>query len=293
MSPASVLALKGHATRLASPGAANQDLAGSAYYSSSNGDWELIDTMEPHLLHQYGYTAATLRDSTSVDPGWESYFVSAHASGTFDFWDSAPDSGYSVDNLSPNPPAALAGQYLGGSQLWLHWNANTEVDLSHYAVYRGAEPGFVPDEGNRIGSAMDTSFVDNDYGCGEYYYKVSALDIHENESSSALLTPDMITGVPGTDTHFANVLFQNVPNPFGLDTQIAFSLENAGRVSLKIFDVKGRLVRELVDQERGPNRYVEFWDGRNSSGRLVAAGTYFYRLELPGWSSVRKMTLTR
>jgi hypothetical protein len=294
LSPFAALAMKVDGIRLSSPSLATEDMAGVAYYSSPAGDWEFVGTMEPHLLEEYGYTAETLRDSTSVDPGLEYFFVSAHGTGDLNFWDSGPAVGYSVDNLSPCAPAALAAEIAGCCELYLHWNPNTEIDLHHYVVYKGAAPGFVPDETNRVGAATDTFFVDPCYGDEEqYYYKVSAIDVHENESLFALLTPDMIAGVPGEGPRYGNFLFQNAPNPFVSATRIAFSLKKEGQVRLKVFDATGRLVRTLVDEVRGPNRYVEQWDGRDGSGRSLSSGTYFYTLEIPGWSDSKKMTLAR
>ena len=293
LSPTHALALKNSGIRLDSPSQATTDLVGKAYYCSPTADWELIDTMDAHLWPEYGFTATTLRDSTSVNTGWEHFCVSAHGTDTFDFWNSPPDSGYSVDNLSPSPPAALAAQYIGDSQLYIHWNPNTETDLSHYAVYRGSTPDFVPDETNRIGAVTDSSFTDHDFGYAEYCYKVSAWDTHENESPFALLSPDMITSAPDVGPGYADVLFQNAPNPFVSSTSIAFSIKEEGHVRLRIFDARGRLVRVIVDQVRGQNRYVERWDGRDESGRLLPAGTYFYHLEAPGWGDSKKMTLAR
>jgi hypothetical protein len=293
LSPSAALAMKAGGISLPSPAKATTDLVGRAYYSTSSGDWGLIGTVEPHLLSEYGYTAATLRDSTSVDPGWEYFFVSAHGSGAFDFWDSPPDSGYSVDNLSPSTPAALAAECIGGGDIYLHWNPNTEEDLHHYAVYRGTSSDFVPNELSLIGTATDTSYVDSGFGNGEYYYKVSAIDIHENESPFALLTPDMIAGIPGERPRYENVLFQNAPNPFVSSTRIAFSMREPGHVRLSVFDAKGRLVGVLVDEVRQADHYAESWDGKDRNGRPVAAGTYFYSLKAPGWKSSKKMTLTR
>jgi len=88
-------------------------------------------------------------------------------------------------------------------------------------------------------------------------------------------------------------LLQNSPNPFSSETRIAFSVESAGPTSLKVFDATGRLVREISSRHLTPGRYVEHWDGRDESGRALPAGTYFCRLEGPGWADVKKMTLAR
>jgi hypothetical protein len=101
---------------------------------------------------------------------------------------------------------------------------------------------------------------------------------------------------PGTaeiDRPYPNSLMQNLPNPFTSTTKIAFLMESEGPVRLNVFDARGRLVRKLVDERRAPSRYVEEWDGRDNSGRPAPAGIYFYRLELPGWTDVKKMALAR
>lgn len=103
----------------------------------------------------------------------------------------------------------------------------------------------------------------------------------------------MIAGTPWGDRRYSNFLFQNAPNPFLSSTRIAFSTKEEAHVRLIVFDARGRMVRMLVDGIRKPSRYVEEWDGRDDSGRRLSSGTYFYLLELPGWSDSRKMTLVR
>jgi len=256
------------------------------------GTWEVVASVPAHQDSSYICLVPTLADSTS-DLVYSVYCISAETPTPWVYFFSEPDSGYSIDNLSPSPPAALAAEYIGGYQLYIHWNPNTEGDLSHYAVYRGTTPDFLPDEASRMGTAADSSFVDNDLCCDEYYYKVSAWDVHENESPFALLTPDMITGAPQGGRPCDNVLFQNSPNPFMSSTRIAFSLKEGGHVRLRVFDARGRLIRVLADENREANHYIESWDGRDRNGRMVAAGTYFYDLEARGWNSSKKMTLTR
>lgn len=96
---------------------------------------------------------------------------------------------------------------------------------------------------------------------------------------------------PTVGSPYGNRLDQNFPNPFYSATRIAFVMKEAGPVVLDVFDAKGRLVRQLVRETRGPSEYVEEWDGRGGDGRKLPAGMYFYRLQLPGWTDVRKMTI--
>lgn len=65
------------------------------------------------------------------------------------------------------------------------------------------------------------------------------------------------------------------------------------RINLSIYNVTGRLVRTLVDSEQEPGHYSVNWDGRNSSGKEVAAGIYFYRLSAGEFTTTKKMALIK
>jgi hypothetical protein len=86
-------------------------------------------------------------------------------------------------------------------------------------------------------------------------------------------------------------LFQNRPNPFAPETQVAFDLPKAGQVGLAIYGPDGRLVRQLLSEQRGAGRHTVSWDSRDDVGRKVASGTYFYQLRAAGVVESRRMTL--
>jgi outer membrane protein assembly factor BamB len=90
-------------------------------------------------------------------------------------------------------------------------------------------------------------------------------------------------------------LYPNVPNPFNPTTTIRFDLGGtaAQHVSLRIFDVRGALVRTLLDRPAPPGRYDVRWDGHDTAGRAVASGVYFYRLDAADLRAQRKMVLVR
>ncbi len=72
------------------------------------------------------------------------------------------------------------------------------------------------------------------------------------------------------------------PNPFSGATEIPYSLPAAGRVSLRVFDVSGRLVRTLIDGERPAGVGRAAWDGKDASNRPLPAGVYFAKLSAAG-----------
>ena len=102
------------------------------------------------------------------------------------------------------------------------------------------------------------------------------------------------TDVP--DRGFATVLRPNHPNPFNPSTRFSFTLAVDARVTLAVFDVRGRRVRTVVDQMLPAGDYVNVygWDGRDDRGRTATSGTYFYRLKTgDGFSEARKMMLLK
>ena len=88
-------------------------------------------------------------------------------------------------------------------------------------------------------------------------------------------------------------LLQNSPNPFEDMTTIHYEVPNRFRVSVSIYDITGRLVKELVDEQREAGAYSVFWDGKNQQGRDVPSGVYFYKLEAGSQAESRKMILLK
>jgi hypothetical protein len=88
-------------------------------------------------------------------------------------------------------------------------------------------------------------------------------------------------------------LGQNHPNPFNPLTTISFSLPRESLVSLRVFDLRGRLVRTLLDESRPAGVHTVVWDGRDESGGRVASGTYVTRLVSSEGVLTRKMLLAK
>jgi hypothetical protein len=89
------------------------------------------------------------------------------------------------------------------------------------------------------------------------------------------------------------VLHQNYPNPFNPQTIIEYSLNFPSDVSLEIFNVKGQLVKTLVDGHREKGFHRVLWDGENDKGGKTSSGIYFYRLKAKDYVEVKKMIKLR
>jgi C1A family cysteine protease len=88
-------------------------------------------------------------------------------------------------------------------------------------------------------------------------------------------------------------LSQNYPNPFNLSTQIRFRLPKTSHVTLEIFNILGRKVVTLIDEELGAGAHITPWNGIDEKSRPVAAGVYFCRLKTDEGAQVRKMLLLK
>ncbi len=83
-------------------------------------------------------------------------------------------------------------------------------------------------------------------------------------------------------------LSQNYPNPFNPLTKINFSLPNAGKVTLKVYDILGRTVKELVNEFKDKGVYSVTFDGTG-----LASGVYFYTIEAGNFKETKKMVLVK
>jgi predicted outer membrane repeat protein len=261
------------------------------------GDWHYLFSVPAHCEDKYAVVASTLEDSCQYNTtDYHSiFFVRAATSAPGVYFDSAPDSGYSVDNLPPVPPAGLvaARQYIPAEGVQLSWDHNTEIDFSFYKVHRGSTAEFVPSPDNMIMAGLHTNLFDGDYsGDDRYCYKVSAMDWNGNESEYATIETTDITG-DEVDIPTVNYLAQNYPNPFNPATTIRFGLKERSHVRIAVFNVAGQVVRILVDEHWPAGRYEVTWDGKNRRGVPVGSGIYFYRMVTADCDETRKMILLR
>lgn len=101
-------------------------------------------------------------------------------------------------------------------------------------------------------------------------------------------------GDENTENHITKPsLSQNYPNPFNPSTKIEYSVQQAGKVNIKIYNMLGQEVRTLVDEEKQRGDYSVVWDGKNDNGEEVASGAYFYQLRVGDYVSSKKMIVLK
>jgi subtilisin family serine protease len=131
----------------------------------------------------------------------------------------------------------------------------------------------------------------------------SLLFVYNEPSSQTYKLPVVVhtpTGVEGEgkkpSVPRAFSLSQNYPNPFNPSTTIRYDIPTgSGKIPVKvtIYDLRGRLVKKLVERENEPGRYQVHWDGRDEGGQYVSSGVYMYRIEAGDFRFTKKMLLVR
>ena len=230
--------------------------------------WQPIALVAPTGAATYTRLVSTSADSMSGSVPWNLFTVDAQAGEVA--YPSPPDSGYSVDNLAPAIPRSFTGQYSAGTSR-LHWNPNAEADLAGYRLYRASNPDFVPDASNLIAALTDTAYVD---ASGPHFYKLAAIDVHDNLSDFAALLPNGIVGV-GADDAPALTLDRVGPNPTrARSLSVRFTLTSASPAWLELLDVTGRRIfaREVGSLGAGSHA-LSLTDERH-----LTPGVYIIRL---------------
>ncbi len=252
--------------------------------------WDFVGTTPATADSVYELVVPTLADSNASGTHYETFIVRAQTSTPGLYYDSAPDSGYAVDNLPPAPPSPFTGAYAAGVTQ-LQWGSNREPDFWYYALYRGASSTFVPGPGNRLATLVLTDY--SDPGPAGSWYKLSAVDVNGNESGYAVLGPGGTTAVGDAPVPAVVQLETPSPNPASGGATLRFGLPRAAGVELSIYDPSGRRVRQLVSSTGAAGGHSVTWDARDDSGSPVGAGLYFVRLRADGVTRIVRLTVLR
>lgn len=172
----------------------------------------------------------------------------------------------------------------------LNWSTATETNNSGFQVERKtvntnewSVAGFV--KGNSTTSEVSSyTFSDNvaKFGAAVYNYRLKQIDF-DGTAKYYNLSQNVEITAPKSFT-----LEQNFPNPFNPTTSISFSLPTESKVSLEVYDVLGKVVRTLVNENRAAGSYTVTFDASN-----LSSGVYFYRLTAGENTLLKKMNLMK
>jgi hypothetical protein len=166
-------------------------------------------------------------------------------------------------------------------RLWYDLTVDTESDFRHPLVFSNLSDTTFP-----MGSLpRDREAVKT------YYWSVEAHDMFGNRISPPspnvirllpdLLNPEDPGTNPGTNSDLAGHfdLTSNFPNPFNSGTTVWYGIPIASSVNITIYDIRGRLVRTLLEGSMSSGAYSEYWDGRDQTGKSAPSGIYICRMK--------------
>jgi hypothetical protein len=258
----------------------------------NDGDWDFVagnlsGSVACYTWQGSGWVASpTLVGGISVNQNAAPALVDLDADGDLDIVLGAYDGTFSYfRNLMYsgsvlNPPINLAAEI--AQDLLLTWDepiAGSTSPFEHYNVYLNEV---------LIGSTTDTLWNLTNLAPGTSYTVLVTAEYIAGESIPAEL---IITTTANEDELQITVLLHNWPNPFTQNTTISFNAKSGEQVSLKIYNVKGQIIRSWKGFSSGSHDVI--WDGRNDNGKLVSSGVYFYRLQTEGSVQMRKMLMMK
>ncbi len=215
----------------------------------------------------------------------------------------------SSDAPLPVTLSSFSAQYIAGSPI-LNWSTQSETDNMGWNVYRSTvgnmEQSMILNVEGMIEGAGTTS-EPTDYSYRDehniifnvtYWYWLESISISgdaELFGPITLTTPYNDPNSNSTPIPIEYGLFQNYPNPFNPSTEISFMLAVDSRVELSIYDIEGRKVITLLDNEivSGEQMHSIVWNGKDQAGKNVSSGIYFYKLSDGENIETRRMLLIK
>ncbi|MBT4332261.1 MAG: T9SS type A sorting domain-containing protein, partial [Candidatus Cloacimonetes bacterium] len=241
-----------------------------------------------------GYTV--YRDGTEIadiaDPAILLYLDESLDAGTYEYtleaYYTAPD-GISVLTDPVSATVTLEAP--------LDVDANSQppnIIVTWVAPARGIESYNVYRDGTLLEDGITgLMHIDIAVPTGTYVYNVTA--VYDGGYESALSDDFEVTHVDanGILKPTVTALTGNYPNPFNPTTTISFSLAEASHVSINVYNMRGQLVKTLVNTEL-ENAYHEIvWNGKDNSGKNTASGVYFYKMKASNYTATKKMILMK
>jgi hypothetical protein len=197
---------------------------------------------------------------------------------------------------------------ISGDNVIIKWRTETEVNNVGFSIYRsGSKDGKYTKINARLIQGAGTDATPHDYSFTDenvvfgftYYYYIEDVDFSGKTNRSEIIevTVDK-QSIKKEQIPLKFALLQNYPNPFNPDTWLPYELAADAAVMIRIYDMKGQLVRQLDFGNQKAGYYVDkttaaYWDGKDQLGQRVASGIYFYSLKAGDFESVRRMVILK
>lgn len=194
--------------------------------------------------------------------------------------------GGNVDNPLPVELSSFTSS-VSGKNVTLNWSTITETNNSGFDIERKSASATWTKIGNVEGSGTVTApvnytFSDRNLNTGNYSYRLKQIDFNGNYKYFDL-SNEVIIGTPKNYS-----LSQNFPNPFNPSTSISYEIPTSNFVSLKIYDMMGKEVANLVSGNQEAGFYTVKFDASK-----LSSGIYFYKLQANDFTATKKLMLLK
>lgn len=136
-------------------------------------------------------------------------------------------------------------------------------------------------------------YLDAVQNAGVYFYVIEEVSLDGACARSHAVSISLSSEVAARFAPAIFALYPNHPNPFNPQTTLRFALPHDERVVLAVYDLSGRLVRQLIDGQLPAGEHAVIWDGLDGRGQEAPSGAYLYQLAAGQWAQTRKMVLIR
>jgi len=235
------------------------------------------------------------KDGTEIeeitDPGILTYTDAAIDAGEYEYevtaiyeaGESDPSSSSEVTITLPAPADVTAQSQ--EPNIIISWSIPTTRSIVSYSVYRDNE--VIAED------IMTSPYEDLDVPTANYIYNVVTVYDGGWESEMSNNAFVMHTDANELLKPVSTELTGNYPNPFNPTTTISFSTKEAGFVSINIYNMKGQLVKKLVEGNLEAAYHNVLWNGMDDSNKTVSSGIYFYKMKTTDYTATQKMILMK
>ena len=254
--------------------------------------WHFIGMVPFHDFDLYNMVVPTLGDSTDGGVFMSTFMVTGHTDDPEIFFDSSPESAYSIDNIFPAVPDSFSVMASVG-EVSLSWSSPVDEDFAYHNVYRN---NLMDDQPAIVFTTISSFYLDTEVDPEmNYEYWVTAVD-HSGNESDASAAVEVSGSMLSTDADLVPDVYalgQNYPNPFNPSTQIRYALPEQSKVLLTVYDMLGRKVRTLVNGVQDAGYRTVMWNATSDLGTPVSAGMYIYTIRANEFYQVKKMILLK
>lgn len=214
-----------------------------------------------------------------------------------------------IDNPFESPAtlpvelSSFTSTFTAENYVTLHWTTQSETNVQGFYIYRSNTTSLANAvivspliEATNSSSTSMYSFTDSDlFEDGSYYYWLQSVDFDGSSAFHGPLNVLVSFGDGGgtPEIPVKTALHNVYPNPFNPTAYVNYSLSKAANVRITVFNVRGQVVRTLLNDSRAAGNYRLEWNGKDDRGNSLGTGIYYVRMDTGKESFVRKALMIK